>query len=92
MSSLLAHALKQEISLPVARLLVLVQTARQLLKLATGWGLYDGRARLQERFSSSLGQGPRLPREDSCTISLTVCSARMRDFFSFGFTPRWGPP
>ena len=30
MSSLLAHALKQQVSLPVARLLVLVRTATQL--------------------------------------------------------------
>ena len=30
MSSLLAHALKQQVSLPVARLLVLVRTASQL--------------------------------------------------------------
>jgi hypothetical protein len=45
MSSLLAHALEQEISLPVARLLVLVRTASQLFKLAAGRGLYDGRAR-----------------------------------------------
>jgi hypothetical protein len=45
MTSLLARALKQEISLPVAHLLVLVSTAPQLFKLATGWGLNDGRAR-----------------------------------------------
>src|SRR5215208_1761535 len=63
MSSLLAHALKQEISLPVARLLVLVRTAPQLFKLAAGRGLKDGLQRLDERFSSSLGEGPRLPTE-----------------------------
>src|SRR5215218_3596932 len=64
MTSLLAHALKQEIGLPVARLLVLVHTASQLFKLAPGRGLKDGLKRLDERFSRSLGLGPRLPRED----------------------------
>src|SRR5687768_13280390 len=63
MSSLFTHALKQEICLPVAHLLVLVHTAPQLFKLPTGRSLYDGLKRLDERFSSSLGQGPRLPRE-----------------------------
>jgi hypothetical protein len=42
----------------------LVRTAPQLFKLAPGRGLYNGLKRLKERFSSSLGQGPRLPRED----------------------------
>ena len=64
MPSLLTHALKQQISLPVACLLVLVHTAPQLFKLPTGRGLYDGLKRLDERFSSSLGEGSRLPRED----------------------------
>jgi hypothetical protein len=64
MPSLLAHALKQEIGLPLARLLVLVRTAPQLFKLAPGRGLYDGLKRLDDRFSGSLGEGPRLPRED----------------------------
>ena len=64
MLSLLTHALKQQISLPVARLLLLVRTAPQLFKLAPGRGLYDGLQRLDERFSSSLGEDPRLPRED----------------------------
>ena len=64
MPSLLTHALKQEISLPVARLLVLVRTAPQLFKLAPGRGLYDGLKRLKERFSSSLGLGLRLPPQD----------------------------
>src|SRR5215207_3636531 len=63
MPSLLAHALKQEISLPVAHLLVLVRTAPQLFKLAAGRGLKDGLQRLDERFSSSLGEGHRLPTE-----------------------------
>src|SRR5215204_7433685 len=63
MSSLLANPLKQEIGLPVARLLVLVRTAPQLFKLPTGRGLYDGLKRLDERSSGSLGQGPRLPTE-----------------------------
>ena len=79
MSSLLTHALKQEISLPVAHLLVLVRTAPQLFKLPTGRGLYDSLKRLDERFSSSLGQGPRLPPENLLRhLALTVCSARMR--------------
>jgi len=55
MPSLLTHALKQQISLPVARLLVLVRTTSQPFKLAPGWGLKDGLLRLEERFSSSLG-------------------------------------
>ncbi len=45
MPSLLAHALKQEICLPVKRLLLLVQTYSQLFKLAASRGLNDGRAR-----------------------------------------------
>src|SRR5215204_6910381 len=64
MPSLLAHALKQEICLPVAHLLVLVRTAPQLFKLAAGRGLKDGLQRLDERFSSSLAEGPRLPPQD----------------------------
>src|SRR5829696_444966 len=63
MPSLLTHPLKQQICLPVAHLLVLVRTAPQLFKLAPGRGLNDDLQRLQERFSSSLGQGPRLPTE-----------------------------
>jgi hypothetical protein len=63
MPSLLTHALKQEICLPVAHLLVLVRTAPQLFKLHARLSLYDGLKRLDERFSCSLGQGPRLPRE-----------------------------
>src|SRR5215208_2909701 len=63
MPSRLTHALKQEISLPVARLLVLVRTTPQLFKLPTRRGLKDNLKRLDERFSSSLGQGPRLLRE-----------------------------
>jgi hypothetical protein len=39
--SLRGRALKQEINLPVARRLVLVRTASQLLKLPTGRGLKD---------------------------------------------------
>ena len=63
MPSLLTHALKQQISLPVARLLLFVRTTSQLFKLPTRRSLNDGLKRLDERFSSSLGQGPRLPRE-----------------------------
>ena len=65
MPSLLAHALKQEICLPVAHLLVLVRTAPQLFKLVPGRGLKDGLKRLDERFSSSLGEDHRLPPQDS---------------------------
>ena len=64
MSGLLTQALEQEVGLPVARLLVSVRTAPQLFELPTGWGLEDGLKRLRERFSGSLGQGPRLPPED----------------------------
>ena len=64
MPSLLTHALKQEISLPVAHLLVLVRTAPQLFKLPTRRSLYDGLKCLDERSSGSLGQGPRLPTEN----------------------------
>src|SRR5215204_4063614 len=63
MPSLLTHALKQQIGLPVAHLLLLVRSASQLFKLPTGRGLNDGLQRLEERSSGSLGQGPRLPRE-----------------------------
>src|SRR5215204_637253 len=62
--SLLTHALKQQICLPVARLLVLVRTAPQLFKLAPGRSLKDYLQRLQERFSSSLGKCPCLSREN----------------------------
>src|SRR5829696_9327358 len=62
--SLLTHALKQQISLPVACLLVLVRTTSQLFKLPPSRGLKDGLKRLDERFSSSLGLGPRMPPED----------------------------
>src|SRR5918997_1028391 len=64
MLSLLTHALKQQISLPVARLLVLVRSAPQLFKLAPGRGLNDGLKRLDERSSGSPGEGHRLPREN----------------------------
>src|SRR5215216_2009654 len=42
----------------------LVRTAPQLFKLAPGRGLKDCLKRLDERFSSSLGLGPRLPQEN----------------------------
>ena len=64
MPSRLTHAPKQEISLPVTRLLLLVRSAFQLFKLPTSRGLKDGLKRLDERSSGSLGQGPRLPREN----------------------------
>src|SRR5918995_7519507 len=64
MSSLFTHALKQEIGLPVAHLLLLVHTAPQLFKLAPGRGLDDLLQRLDERPSGSPGGGPRLPPEN----------------------------
>ena len=67
MSCLLAHPRKQEISLPVACLLVLMRSASQLFKLHARLSLYDGLQRLQERFSISLGEGSRLPQE--CLLS-----------------------
>jgi len=63
MPGLLAHALEQEIGLPVACLLVSVRTAPKLFELVPGRGLEDGRKRLHERFSGSHGDGPRLPPE-----------------------------
>ena len=79
MSSLFAHALKQEISLPVARLLVLVQTASQLSQLVPGRGLEDGRKRLGERFSGLPGEGSCLPREDlpRHLVDGLLCSRRL---------------
>src|SRR5215207_5828230 len=91
MPSLLTHALKQQICLPVAHLLVLVRTAPQLFKLAPGRGLYDGLKRLDERFSSSLGKALACLHRTTCAISLTVCSACMRVLL-LGLTPRWWPP
>ena len=64
MSGLLTHALEQEVCLPVARPLVSVRTAPQLFELPTGRGLKYGLQRLEERVSGSLGEGPRLPREN----------------------------
>jgi hypothetical protein len=61
MSGLLAHALKQHISLPVERLLLSVRAASQLSKLRTGRGLEDGLQRRGERFFSAPGTGSRLP-------------------------------
>src|SRR5215218_10184518 len=64
MSSLRAHTLKQQVSLPVACLFVFVQTASQFFELPTCWGLNDGRARRGQRLSGSPGTAPRLPTED----------------------------
>src|SRR5215211_6070095 len=64
MPSLLTHALKQEISLPVAHLLVLVRTAPQLFELPTSRNLKDGLKRHDERSSGLLGEGSGLPQED----------------------------
>ena len=92
MPGLLAHALEQEIGLPVARLLVSVRTAPQLFELAPGRGLEDGRKRLVKRFSGSLGQCPRLPRE--CLLSHFIdglfCSHER--ILLLVLTPRWWPP
>ena len=55
MSSLLTRA-EQEISLPVARLLLLVRTTSQPFELHTRRSLYDGLQRLQERFSIRLAR------------------------------------
>ena len=92
MPGLLAHALEQESGLPVARLLVSVRTAPQLFELAPGRGLEDGLKRLDERFSGSLGEGPRLPRE--CLLSHFIdglfCSHER--VLLLRLTPRWWPP
>ena len=92
MPSLLAHALKQEISLPVAHLLVLVWSASQLFELPTGRGLKHGRKRLEERFSGSLGQGPRLPRECLLGHFLDGLFCSHERVLLLLLTPRWGPP
>ena len=91
MPCLLTHALKQEICLPVAHLLVLVRTAPQLFKLAPGRGLKDLLQRLDERPSGSLGQGPRLLRENLLRHLVNGFSARMRGLL-LRLTPRWWPP
>jgi hypothetical protein len=92
MSGPLTHALEQHIGLPVARLLVSVRTAPQLFELPTGRGLEDGRKRLDERFSGSLGQGPSLPQE--CLLGHFVdglfCSQER--VLLLVLTPRWWPP
>ena len=79
MPVLLAHALEQEIGLPVACLLVLVLTAPQLFKLAPGRGLKDGHQRLDERFSGLPGQDSRLPPEDlpRHLVDGLLCSNRL---------------
>src|SRR5215218_2364944 len=79
MSSPLTHALEQQVSLPVARLLVLVQTASQLFQLVPGRGLEDGLQRLDERFSGLLGEGSRLPPEDLLRhlVDGLLCSHRL---------------
>jgi hypothetical protein len=63
LSNLLAHPRKQEISLPVACLLVLIWSAFQLFKLHARLSPNDSLQLLQERFLISLGEGPRLPQE-----------------------------
>jgi hypothetical protein len=92
MLSLLTHTLKQEISLPIAHLLILVHTAPHLFKLAPGRGLYDGLQRLDERFSSSLGLGPRLPRENLLRHLVDSLFCSHERFLRLRLTPRWWPP
>src|SRR5215218_1000303 len=79
MPSLLTHALKQEISLPVAHLLVLVRTAPQLFELPTSRNLKDGLKRLDKRSSGLLGEGSGLPQEDllSHLVDGLFCSHRL---------------
>jgi hypothetical protein len=86
MSRLLAHALNQEISLPVARLLMLVQTAPQLLKLATGWGLEDGRAPGQAAVLFA-GRGPPLASREPSPPSRSRFVLLAWSCFSFGSRP-----
>ena len=79
MSSLLTDALEQQVGLPVARLLVLVQTASQRFQLVPGRGLENGRKRLGERFSGLPGEDSRLPPEDLLRHLLDglLCSNRL---------------
>ena len=92
MSGLLTHALEQEIGLPVARLLVSVRTVPQLFELPTGRGLKHGLQRLEERFSGSLGQGPRLPPEYLLGHLLDGLFCSHEGVLLLLLTPRWGPP
>jgi ABC-type thiamine transport system ATPase subunit len=91
MSSLFAHALKQEIGLPVARLLVLVRTPSQVFKLATGRGLKDSHTRLSDRLSGSPGVRAYLPREDLIRHSPTVCPGCIGFPFLRLTPPCWSP-
>jgi hypothetical protein len=91
MPSLLTHALKQQISLPVARLLALVRTTSQLFKLAAGRGLKDGLQRLEERFSSSLGEGPRLPPQNHLRHLVHGLFCSHERVLLLQFTPRCWP-
>ena len=92
MLSLLTNALKQQISLPVAHLLILVHTAPQLFKLAPGRGLYDGLQRLDERFSSSLYLSHRLPQENLLRHLVDGLFCSHERFLLLRLTPRWWPP
>ena len=92
MPSLLTHALKQEICLPVARLLLFMQTASQLFKLPTGRRLYDSLKRLDERSSASLGQGHRLPTEYLLRHLAHGLFCSHERVLLLGLTPRWWPP
>jgi hypothetical protein len=92
MSGLLAHALEQEIGLPVACLVVSVRTVPQLFELPTRRGLKDGRKRYRERFSGSLGQGPSLPRECLLDHFIDGLFCSHERVLLLLLTPRWGPP
>ena len=92
MPGLLAHALEQESGLPVARLLVSVRTAPQLFELAPGRGLKDGLKRLDERFSGSLGQCPRLTPEHLLSHLIDGLFCSHERVLLLLLTPRWGPP
>jgi hypothetical protein len=92
MPSLLTHALRQEIGLPVACLLVSVRTAPQLFKLPSGPGLKDGLQRLDERFSGSLGLGLCLPPQDHLRHLVDRLFCSHERVLLLRLTPRWGPP
>jgi hypothetical protein len=91
-SSLLAHACKPEIRLPVARLLVLVRAASQLFKLHTRRSLNDSLQRLDERSPGSLGEGPRLPTEYLLRHLVDGLFCSHERVLLLGLSPRWWPP
>src|SRR5215217_25269 len=85
MSSLLTHALTQEISLPVACLLVLMRSAHLNSSSWHPAGVSTTASSASTNGSPVLwARALACLQRTSCAISLMVCSARMRDFFSFG--------